>query len=307
MRVVIAGGSGLIGRALATSLIGDGIDVDILSRDPRRSRDRIPDPARAVRWDPSDPASATEALRGADAIINVTGAPIGPLPWWLPGRRTEIVRSRVGTTSTLVGAIERLAVADRPGVLVNASGTDVYTGLDAAPADEASDTRDVRGFLARLGREWEAATSGADSLGVRVVMVRTAFVLANASPLLGLFSLPTRLFLGGPIGGGRQWFSWIHIDDLVAVYRLAITDDRVRGAINAAAPRPVPQREVARAMGRVLHRPSFFPVPAWPLRLVLGEQSTLILGSRRVASARLEALGFRFAYPELEPALRDTL
>lgn len=307
MRVVIAGGSGLIGRALATSLIGDGIDVDVLTRDPRRSRDGIPDRARAVRWNPSDPATAADALRGSDAVVNVTGAPVGPLPWWLPGRRTEIFRSRVGTTSTLVGAIEHLAVADRPGVLVNASGTDVYTGLDAAPADEASDTRDVRGFLARLGREWEAATSGADSLGVRVVMVRTAFVLANASPLLGLFSLPTRLFLGGPIGGGRQWFSWIHIDDLVAVYRLAITDDRLRGPINAAAPRSVPQREVARAMGQVLHRPSFFPVPAWPLRLVLGEQSTLILGSRRVASARLEALGFRFAYPELESALRDTL
>ncbi|MEW5991579.1 MAG: TIGR01777 family oxidoreductase [Chloroflexota bacterium] len=304
---MVAGGSGMIGRALVRSLVDDGVDVDVLTRNPRRRRSRILDAARAVPWDPADPATALDALRGADAVVNVTGAPVGPLPWWLPGRRAEMVRSRVGTTATLVAAIERLPTAGRPRVLVNASGTDVYTGLDASPATETTDTAGLAGFLARLGRDWEAAASGAEALGLRVVTIRTAFVLAKGSPLLGLFSLPTRLFLGGPIGGGRQWFSWIHIDDLVAVYRLAIADDRVRGPVNAAAPNPVPQREVARAMGRVLRRPSSFPVPAWSLRLVLGEQSTLILGSRRVAPARLEHIGFRFRYRELESALRDTL
>lgn len=297
-RVVVAGGTGLIGRALVASLRADGIEVTVLSR---RSR------PESVRWDPGDPASLVSVVRDADAVVNVTGAPIGPLPWWLPGRRDAIVRSRVGTTATLVAALERLEAAARPRVLVNASGTDVYTGLDATPADEAADTSATPGFLARLGRDWEAAARRAEPLGVRVVSVRTSFVLAKGSPLLALFSLPTRLLLGGPIGGGRQWFSWIHLDDLVTAYRMAIDDERISGPINATAPNPVRQADVARAMGRVLRRPSSFPVPAWPLRLVLGEQATLILGSRRVAPARLAALGFQFAYAEIEAALRDAL
>jgi hypothetical protein len=297
-RVVIAGGTGMIGRAITASLRADGIEVTVLSRRARPG---------ATPWDPSDPASAVEALRGADAVVNVCGAPIGPLPWWLPGRRAAIVRSRVGATATLVAAIERLPAGDRPRVLVNAAGTDGYTGLDAEPATEVTDIARTPGFLPLLGRDWEAAASPADAAGVRVVAVRTAFVLAAGSPLLRLFALPTRLFLGGPIGGGRQWFSWIHVDDLVRVYRLALDDERLRGPVNAAAPGPVRQADVARAMGRVLHRPSRFPVPAWPLRLVLREEATLVLGSRRVAPARLEGLGFRFDYPDIEPALSATL
>jgi len=296
--VVVAGGTGLIGRAITASLRADGVEVTVLSRRALLG---------VASWDPADPASAVEALRGADAVVNVCGAPIGPLPWWLPGRRAAIVRSRVGATATLVGAIGRLKAADRPRVLVNASGTDVYTGLDAVPATEVDDVSSTPGILAQLGRDWEAAASRAEAAGVRVVSVRTAFVLATGSPLLRLFALPTRLLLGGPIGGGRQWFSWIHIDDLVRVYRLGLEDDRLAGIVNAAAPGAVRQADVARAMGRALHRPSILPVPAWPLRLVLREQATLILGSRRVAPARLEAEGFRFAYPEIDAALRDTL
>ncbi|MCI0582907.1 MAG: TIGR01777 family oxidoreductase [Chloroflexi bacterium] len=308
-RVVVAGGSGLIGRALVASLIADGVEVDVLSRDPRRRAKRTPAGARATRWDPADPPDIdplAQALAGADAVVNVTGAPVGPGPW-TPGRKRAIVASRVGTTAALVAAVERLPPGDRPGVLVNASGTDVYTGLDATPATESDEVGSTPGFLARLGRDWEAAAFRAEDLGVRVVAVRTSFVLAANSPLLRLFALPTRLFVGGPIGGGRQWFSWIHIDDLVRVYRLAIEDEALSGVVNAAAPGAVRQADLARAMGRVLRRPSIFPVPAWPLRLVLREQATLVLGSRRVAPARLQALGFRFAYPEIDAALGQAL
>lgn len=308
-RVVVAGGSGLIGRALVTSLLADGVEVDVLSRDPRRRTRLIPAGARARRWDPAAPGeldSLALALAGADAVVNVTGAPVGPAPW-TPGRKRAIVASRVGTTAAIVAALDRLPSEDRPHVLVNASGTDGYTGLDATPATEAVDVGSTPGFLAQLGRDWEAAAFRAEDLGVRVVAVRTSFVLAAGSPLLRLFSLPTRLFVGGPIGGGRQWFSWIHIDDLVRVYRLGLDDERLTGIVNAAAPGAVRQADVARAMGRVLHRPSFFPVPAWPLRLVLREQATLVLGSRWVEPARLSQLGFRFAYPEIEAALREAL
>jgi len=308
-RVVVAGGSGLIGRALVASLVVDGHQVDVLSRNPRRRASRIPAGARAVRWAPADPNELdglAQALAGADAVVNVTGAPVGPAPW-TRARKRAIVASRVGTTTAIVAALERLPGEDRPRVLVNASGTDGYTGLDATPATEADDVGSTPGFLAQLGRDWEAAAFRAEGLGLRIVAVRTSFVLAAGSPLLRLFALPTRLFLGGPIGGGRQWFSWIHIDDLVRVYRLALEDDRLAGIVNAAAPGAVRQVDVARAMGRAIHRPSILPVPAWPLRLVLREQATLILGSRRVAPAKLQALGFRFAYPEIDAALRDTL
>ncbi|HEX5588871.1 MAG TPA: TIGR01777 family oxidoreductase [Candidatus Limnocylindrales bacterium] len=309
-RVVVAGGSGMVGRALVASLVADGVEVVVLSRSPGSRRGRVPAGARTEAWDPDDPGRGDELARvmaGADGVVNTSGEPVGPLPWWLPGRRRAILASRAGTNAGLVAAIGRLAPQERPRVLVTAAGSDGYTGLDATAATEATDVSRTPGFLPEVARAWEAAAEPATALGVRLVLVRTSFVLARGNPLLGLFSLPTRLFLGGPIGGGRQWFSWIHLDDLVGVYRLALSDERVAGPINATSPGPVPQREVARAMGRVLRRPAWFPIPGWPIRLVLGEQATLALDSRRVAPSRLEALGFRFAYPEIETALRDTL
>jgi len=309
MRVVVAGGSGLIGRALVASLMRDGVSVDVLSRDPGSRGRHVPGGARLLGWDPSDRATVPElarALAGADAVVNVSGVPVGPWPW-TPWRRRAIVESRVGTNDRLVEAMASLAPDERPRAFIAAAGTDAYTGLDAEPATEATDTSGTAGFLEQLSRDWEAAAAPATALGVRVVLVRTSFVLAAGSPLLRLFALPSRLFVGGPIGGGRQWFSWIHVDDLVRVYRLAIEDEGLSGVVNAGAPGAVRQADVARAMGRVLRRPSFFPVPAWPLRLVLREEATLVLGSRRVAPAKLEALGFRFAYPDLEAALRATL
>ena len=309
MRVVVAGGSGLIGRALVASLMRDGVSVDVLSRDPGSRGRHVPGGARLLGWDPSDRATVPElarALAGADAVVNVSGVPVGPWPW-TPWRRRAIVESRVGTNDRLVEAMASLGPDERPRAFIAAAGTDAYTGLDAEPATEATDTSGTAGFLEQLSRDWEAAAAPATALGVRVVLVRTSFVLAAGSPLLRLFALPSRLFVGGPIGGGRQWFSWIHVDDLVRVYRLAIEDEGLSGVVNAGAPGAVRQADVARAMGRVLRRPSFFPVPAWPLRLVLREEATLVLGSRRVAPAKLEALGFRFAYPDLEAALRATL
>jgi len=308
-RVVIAGGSGLIGRALTTSLLRDGVEVDVLTRSAAGRGRPVAPGARAVHWDPADPSGVAELARtidGASAVVNVTGVPIGPLPW-TPWRRRAIVESRVGPTRRLVDAMALLAPSARPGVFVCALGIDGYTGLDTDPATEATDTSATTGFLADLERPWESAALGGKALGVRVVMIRTAFVLARESSLLRLLALPSRLGLGGRYGHGRQWFSWIHLDDLVAAYRFAIADAGVSGFVIAASPEPCQQRDLAAALARVLHRPNWLPVPGWLLRLVLREEATLLLGSRRVVPARLLQNGLTFAYTDLGAALRDVL
>jgi len=305
MRAVVAGGSGMIGRHLAKALMDDGWTVDILTRDPRRTAQRLPSGARAVAWSPGGRTrDLATVLADAEAVISLAGASIGTRPW-TPGRKRAILDSRLEATNALVQAMASLPEDRRPRVLVTAAGTDVYTGRDAEPADES--TEPATDFLADVGLRWEAAARAAEPLGVRVAIVRQAFVLASDATVLRLMALPFRLFLGGRIGSGRQWFSWIHVDDLVGIYRLALIDTALTGPINAAAPEPCRQAELAAALGRALHRPSWLPVPAWAIRLALRGQATLILDSRRVAPARAVAAGFRFRHPGLDAALADVL
>ncbi len=308
-RVVIAGGTGLIGRALTESLILDGVAVDVLTRQKATPRQGLAAGVGRVVWNPRDPdglQGLARVLTGADAVVNLTGVPVGPVPW-TAGRRRSILVSRVEPTKYLVEAMASLAPEDRPGVFVCASGTDSYTGIDGAPATEETDITATRGFLADVGRAWEAAALGAEALGMRVVMVRTAFVLARKSSLLALFALPFRLGLGGRFGDGRQWFSWVHIDDLVGAYRLAIRDSGIAGPLLGAAPEPCRQRDLVATLARVLRRPNWLPLPGWVLRLVLREEATLLLGSRRVIPSKLLAAGYTFRYADLETALREAL
>jgi uncharacterized protein (TIGR01777 family) len=304
MKVVIAGGSGLVGRHLSALLLADGWTVDVLTRDPKTGRDQTPRGARDVAWNSTADGALRQALDGADAVVNLAGEALGPRPW-TPGRKRSLLESRLRATNALVDSIAALPVERRPKVLVRASGTDVYTGRDAAPADETTEPTDD--FLARLCIQWETAAGRADALGVRVVLVRTAFVLARDAPVLRLLALPFRLFVGGRLGSGRQWFSWIHVDDLARIYRLGIVDGALNGPVNAAAPEPILQRDLARAIGRRLHRPSRFSVPAWLIRLVLWGQATLVLGSRRAVPARALAAGYVFLYPDLDEALAEVL
>jgi len=305
MRIVIAGGSGLIGRALAMSFLADGAAVAVLTRDPTAAGRHLPPGARALAWDVRHPGGDwVGELAGADAVINVAGATIGRWPW-TASRRRLLVSSRVDATEALVGAMGALPLADRPAVLLNASGTDGYEGLDREPATEATPFSAT--FLARLCTAWEAAAAPAEALGVRVVCLRQGVVVARGAPALRLLALPTRLFAGGPIGGGRQWFSWVDLVDLVGLYRLALADGSMHGPLNATAPEPVQQAELARAMGRVLHRPAHLPMPGLPVRLILGGMSTLVLGSRRVIPARALATGYAFERPDLDDALRNAL
>ena len=300
MKVVVAGGSGLIGRALCAELAARGHDTVVLSR---RATSR--GGARTVQWNPDAAGGAwKEELRDAEAVVNLCGASVGGGPW-TRRRKRVLRRSRLGPTRALVEAIASLPPGGRPRVLVSSSGTDQYEGRDARAADE--DTPPVDTFLSRLCQDWEREAGRAEAHGVRVVLARTSLVIAEGAPALRLLALPFRLFLGGRLGAGTQWVSWIDVGDAVGILRFALESEEVRGPVNLAAPDARRQSEFAGAIAAALRRPSWLSTPAWLLRLVLGEQAGLLLGSRRVWPARALAAGYTFACSRLEDSLARRL
>jgi uncharacterized protein (TIGR01777 family) len=264
----------------------------------------LPAGVRAVEWHPPEVGGWAAELDGANAVINLSGESIGRWPW-TAARKRLLRESRLVPTATLIAAIRTLPPQRRPGILVNACGTDSYEGRDEQPADESTPPADT--FLARLCVDWEQEALRAEELGLRVVIMRTCSVVAAEAASLRLLTMPFRVFLGGRIGSGKQWMSWIDMTDAVALYLRAIESDEMRGPINLAAPDPRRQVDFARAIGAVLHRPSWFPTPAWVVRLLFGEQATLALGSRRVWPARALVLGYEFQRATLEEALAAAL
>jgi uncharacterized protein len=305
MKIAIAGGTGFIGQHVAASLVARGDDVVVLTRDPDRATRRVHSHGRLARWTGADAGETADLLDGVDAVVNVTGVPVGPKPWWLPGRKRVLRESRLGPTRTIVEAVASLPVDRRPRVLVNVSGSDTYQGLDATPATETDDR--AAGFLADLCRDWEAEAHRAEALGVRVAIVRNGFVLGPDAKALQLLVLPFRLRLGGRLGSGRQWMSWVHVDDVVGIMTMAIDDERASGPLNAVAPEPVHEADVAAAIGKALGRRPWLPVPALPIRLALGEVAVLVLGSVRAIPTRALALGYTFRWTDLRDAMNDVL
>ena len=294
-RVGITGASGSIGRALSASLAAGGHEVVPFRRGP------------AGTWDPEAGTIDQSVVDSLDAVVHLAGAPIGS-GRWTAARKAAILDSRrlgTGLVARSVATARRAGAGPR--VLVSMSGVGWYgdRGDDVLTEDSAPGS----GFLAEVTREWEAATAPAADAGVRVAIARNGVVLDPAGGFLKTQLLPYRLGLGGPAGSGRQWLSWIALDDEVAVLRRLLADDALAGAVNAASPNPVPQREFARALGRVLHRPAVIPTPLPVLRLVLGPEmvAELLTVSQRAEPARLLAAGFAFAHPEIEPALRHLL
>jgi uncharacterized protein (TIGR01777 family) len=301
VKVVIAGGSGLLGRSISQGLLAAGHEPVVLARDPVRASSRLPG-VRVAPWDPNFAGEWRTELKDAGAVVNLAGASIGRWPW-TSRRRAELVGSRVGSTRALVDAIAALPPENRPAVLLNASGTDLYEGRDETPADETTEPSDT--FLSHLVVAWEAEARKAEALGVRVVLMRASPVIAPGAASLGVEALPVRLFVGGRLGSGRQWTSWVDIDDVVGLYRLALEAAEIHGPLNLAAPDVRTQIDFVRALGSALHRPIWFPTPAWLIRLVLGQQATLALGSRRVWPARALASGYAFKRPRLEDSLAN--
>jgi uncharacterized protein (TIGR01777 family) len=307
VKVAIVGGSGLVGRALTRSLTADGHDVLVLSRDPARRAKHVQHPARIAKWSREDVDGLARSIDGFDSVVSVAGARVAP--WrWTRRRKAVITSSRVDTIKAIVDAMGRLGADRRPSSLVVVSGIDAYPetppGDDPTPFSEASPMGDE--FLARVSKALEDEARRAEPLGVRVARLRQGHVLAHDADLVWFLALPVRLFFGGRLGGGRQWMSWVHIDDAVALFRRAI--DSVDGVLNVTSPGACRQIDFVRAVARRLHRPVWFPAPAWLVKLVLGEQAVLLLGSRRVAPARArDELGYEFRFPAVERAIDDVL
>lgn len=302
-RMIITGGSGQMGRALAADLAKDGYDIVLLSRAPSKVAG-LPNGVRAEKWDGRTAEGWGQLANGAAAIINLAGENIGipPIPWWLPGRRERIRASRVNSGRAIVEAVR--AATEKPRVVVQASGINFY-GLrgDQIVAETESAGDD---FAARVCVEWEAATAEVETLGVRRVVIRTAPNLTKRGGILFYLALPFKMFVGGPIGNGKQWFSWIHAVDQVRAIRFLIDNENARGVYNLSAPDPKTNAEFGRLLARGLKRPYWFPTPALVMRLAFGELGDkLLLGSLRVLPQRLQEAGFKFQFADAESALKD--
>jgi hypothetical protein len=298
MRIVIAGGTGFLGAALTHALRADGHDVIVLTR--RRAEPG----SDLVRWTPDGTLGAwAQVLEGADAVVNVAGAPLDR-GRWTAARKRELIESRMLPTRSLARAIAGASAP--PAVFVSASAVGYYGARDEEVVTETAGRGS--GFLAELVDGWEREARASEPSPTRVVLLRSGVVLAPEGGALARMLPPFRLGLGGPFGSGRQYLPWIHRGDWLALVRWVIDTREAAGPVNATAPLPVPNEEFAATLARVLHRPHVLRVPAVALRLVLGEMAdAALLTGQRVVPARAQALGFRFRWPALEPALRDLL
>jgi uncharacterized protein (TIGR01777 family) len=299
MRVTVTGATGLIGARLVAALRSRGDDVTVLSRNPQRARERLG--VEALAWDPDTQPAPAAAIAGRDAVVHLAGEPIAQR--WTPESKRRIRVSREEGTARLVEGL--VAAEPRPSALVCASAVGYYGPRGDEPLDERAPVG--QGFLADVCRAWEQAAGAARELGVRVVNLRTGVLLDRADGALARMLPPFRLGLGGPVAGGRQYVSWIAPDDLVGMYLAATVDASWEGAINATAPEPVTNRELSRALGRVLHRPAVLPVPALALGALYGEMAEVVTTGQRVVPVRALELGFSFGQRSVEDALRAAL
>ncbi len=294
-RVVISGTNGLVGRALVADQKAKGREAIRLVRQPPSRPDER-------QWSPSEGTLAADALDNADAVIHLAGEPI--LGRWTAAKKARIMNSRVNGTRLLAEALARSARPPR--IWVSASAIGIYGAQGEAALDESSPQADD--FLAQVCRAWEESTRPAVEAGIRVVNLRISMVLSPDGGALASMLLPFKLGLGGRQGDGRQWMSWVALPDLLRIIEFALNTDGLSGPINATTPHPVRNQEFVDTLGRVLRRPTLFPIPGWALRLIFGEVAeATMLASAKVTSSRLEAAGFNFENERLEAALRRVL
>ena len=300
MRTLLTGATGFIGRALSNRLHEKGHEVWALSRGGGAATSGIPSISRAFAWDPMGGPAPAGAFEGVEAVVHLAGESVTGR--WNPDKLAAIEQSRVVGTANLVAAMGELS--ERPRILASSSAIGYYGDRDEETLTE--DSRPGDDFLARVGQGWEAAARDAEGLGISVVRFRTGIVLGPGGGALKEMLLPAKLGLGGPLGSGRQWWSWIHMDDAVGIIEHALGLNHST-ALNCTAPVPVRQREFARSMGRVLKRPAFAPAPAFILKLVLGGFAVELLSSKRVLPEATRSSGYDFRFTELGPALEDLL
>lgn len=301
MRVIITGGSGLIGRELTKRLSADGHEVIILSRSPERVTG-LSTNARAVKWDAHTAEGWGHLADGASAIINLAGASIGD-GRWTDERKKIIVQSRLNASAAVVEAVK--AAENKPDVVIQASAVGYYGDRgDEILTETSAPGQDY--FLSDVCVQWEKAIQPiADE--VRLVIVRTGVVLTTKDGALPKMLTPFKLFAGGPFGDGQQWFPWIHIRDEVSALEFLLKNEACTGVYNLSAPGIMTNKQFAKVLGKVLNRPAFVPAPAPALKLVLGEMSALVLDGQRAVSQKLQDSGFTFEFPQAEAALQDII
>jgi uncharacterized protein len=307
MRVFVAGGSGLIGSRLVPRLEERGDEVVLLSRRAASLRDRFGKRCQPVQGDPVRAGAWMQAVDDCDCVVNLTGENIFARRWDAHFR-DAVRKSRLESTARMVEALGRkpLTAAGKAKTFVNSSAIGFYGPLRDEPVTE--DTAPGADFMAGLCVEWESAANSAKSLGVRTVLLRTGVVLDKDGGALREMARPfTMLGFSGPIGSGRQYVSWIHQVDMVGIILLAIDNPAAEGPMNATAPNPATNKEMTRAIGRLLHRPAFVPTPALAIRVLLGEVAEVVTRGQRVFPKKAEKLGYSFKFPSLEKALEDTL
>jgi hypothetical protein len=300
MRIILAGGTGMRGKALALDFLKDGHEVLILSRNPDLHRRSFPSGISLVQWDGRNLDEWGHLVDGSDVIINLVGENLGAKRW-TQTRKKQILESRLLPGKVLAEAVQ--AATAKPKVFIQSSAIGYYgpRGDEELTEESASGTD----FQSHVCREWERSTEAVERMGVRRVIIRDAVVLDKHEGALPRMVMPFRFFVGGPLGNGRQWFSWIHHRDDVRAIRFLIDKETASGVYNLSAPNPSRNRDFARTIGKVLRRPALIPVPGFVLRLLFGEMSTVLLDGQRVIPARLISEGFTFRYPDPEAALRD--
>lgn len=307
MRIVITGGTGLIGRELARKLAADGYEVVILSRSPQKYRGMFGEHIRIAQWNGRSIGEWVKEIDGAEAVVNLAGESISGSNFipdrWDTEKKRRIRESRVSVGRVLVEAVE--TVEKRPQVFIQASAVGYYGSTADALITESSPPGDD--FLATVAVDWEASTEPVEALGVRRVVARIGIVLSTEEGALPRLLFPTRLFAGGWFGSGNQWWSWIHIADVVGAMKFLIENEPARGPVNLTAPNPVTNKEFGKALGRAMKRPSLIPVPAFALRIALGEVASTVLEGQRVVPQRLLEMEYPFLYDEIDEALNALL
>ena len=300
MRVAVTGATGTIGQALVAALVARGDSVVALSRDKGQAQRKLATGVEVVEWEePSSSPAPAQALAGADGVVHLLGEPVAQR--WSDSARAEIRDSRVRGTRNLVDGLR--AADPRPRVLVSQSASGYY----GPRGDERVDEREPAAtgdFLADVVVAWEAEARRAEELGVRVALMRTGVVLSEGGGALEKMLPPFKLGVGGPVAGGRQFVPWVHVDDVVGALLFALDTDGASGPVNVAAPEPVTNAQLSKALGRVLRRPAFMPVPGFAVRTLYGEMASIVTSGVRMVPRRLDELGYEFRRPDLEDALR---
>jgi len=302
MRVIITGGSGMIGRRLAVELLKDGHEVIALSRDPQHRGGSLPPEVRLEQWDGRSAQGWGHLVEQAGAIVNLAGENIGE-GRWTEERKRAITESRVQAGKAVAEAVAQ--AKRKPGVVIQASGVGYYgTHGDEILTEESPAGED---FMSQICLQWEPATAPVEQVGVRRVVVRNGVVLSREAGAFPRMRMPFNFFAGGPLGSGQQWISWIHLRDEVAGLRFLMNNPNASGVYNLTSPYPLKNVDFERAIGRAMRCPAIIPTPAFAIRLLFGEMAITVLEGQRVIPERLEKAGFVFNFPKIDEALRDLL